>query len=210
MPTNPYFNLHADSGHTNEQDLIHDLTAEAIQITGIDVKYLPRTLQKKDTLFGEDVLSAFTSNYTIEMYIDSVESFEGDGDLLAKFGLDVKDELNLTVAVRRFEQLLADAGINKPREGDLIYFPLSKGLFEIKFVEDEAPFYPLGTLPTYKLRCQLFDYSSEKFTTGDADIDNVKRVDPEADLDPFADNVDIEKQADAILDFDVDNPFGRV
>lgn len=205
MAVNSYFNLQNDLNHTNEQDLIHQLNAEAIQIHGIDVVYLPRTLQKEDTLFGEDVLSAFTTSYTIEMFIDSIQSFDGEGDLLQKFGMIVKDELNLTVATRRFTEVTTMA---KPLEGDLIYFPLSKGLFEIKFVEDEQPFYPLGTLPTYKLRCELFDMSSEEFNTGITAIDNITRFDGETGADPFADNTNIQTEGDAIQDFTETSPFG--
>lgn len=207
MALNKYFNLQNDLNHTNEQDLIHKLVEESIQIMGIDVVYLPRELQKEDTLFGEDVISSFTETYPIEMYIESIESFEGEGDLLQKFGLAVKDEVNLTVATRRFEE---ETGMTVPREGDLIYFPLSKGMFEIKFVEDEQPFYPLGTLPMYKLRCELFDYSYEQIDTGDEDIDLVDRYDGVTDYDPFANNEEIETEADSVVDVDFNdqNPFG--
>lgn len=203
---NKYFNLQTDLKHTNEQDLIHQLTAESIQITGIEVVYLPRTLQNEDTIFGEDVISSFENNFPIEMYLDSIESFGGEGDLLQKFGMVVKDEVNLTVATRRFEE---ETDMPKPLEGDLIYFPLSGGLFEIKFVEDEQPFYPLGTLPMYKLRCELFDYSYETFDTGDDNIDdNIDRFDGTDLPDPFASNDAFEEAADSIVDFSDLNPFG--
>lgn len=210
MPVNKYFNtagLNLDN--TNEQTLINDLTAESIQINGLDIKYLPRTLQKEDSLFGEDILSSFTSNYDIEMYIDSVDSFGGEGDILEKFGLSVKDELNLTVSTPRFLEV---TGMPKPREGDLIYFPASKGLFEIRFVEDEEPFYPLGILPTFKIRCELFDYSAETFETGDATLDGLDDIiDPEhGGTDPYDDSVEIEAEGDSYIDFDEDSPFGNL
>lgn len=201
MTTNKYFK---NRGQTNEQNIIHDLNIEAIQIKGIDVKYIPRKMVKEDKLFGEDVLSSFVKAYDIEMFISSVDGFGGEGDLMASFGLSIKDELNLEVSTRRF---LKVTSMTKPLEGDLIYFPDSKGLFELKFVEDEEPFYPLGTLPTFKLRCELFDYSHETFTTGVPDIDDI--IDLET-TDTFGDNDDIETEADSILDdsFDNQNPFG--
>lgn len=210
MSVNKFFNVGGlNLDNSNEQSLIQKLTAESIQINGIDVKYLPRTLQKEDKLFGEDILSSFDANFDIEMFIDSVDSFEGEGDILEKFGYQVKDELNLTVSTSRFLEVV---GVDKPKEGDLIYFPLSKGLFEIKFVEDESPFYPLGTLPSYAIRCELFDYSSESFNTGDVTLDGLDDlIDPEhGGIDPFDTSDDIESEADNYIDFDESSPFGTL
>ena len=158
--------------HTsNEQQVVEDLTIETIKIHGQDMVYIPRTLVNKDELFGEDTISKFESGTEIEMFIESVDGFEGDGDFISKFGLEIKDSMSLVVSKKRFEQELA---MTRPKEGDLIYFPLSNGLFEIKFVEHENPFYQLGKLYTYKLSCELFQYSQEDIETGWSDVDTVE------------------------------------
>lgn len=158
-----------------EQDLLHDLTIETIKIHGRDMIYIPRTLVNEDQLFGEDTISKFENGVEIEMYIQSVDGFGGDGDFISKFGLEIRDSVDLVVAKRRFEESFAhEAEITRPREGDLIYFPMSKALFEIKFVEHENPFYQLGKLYTYKLSCELFTYSHEDMDTGFSEIDEVE------------------------------------
>jgi hypothetical protein len=181
MPTtNLYFNNYA---YTGEQNLIENLIIESIKIYGIEVFYLPRTLVKEDHLFGEDVLSKFEQAYPIEMYIKSVDGFQGDGDFLSKFGLEIRDEMVLTVARRRFgeEVSLGDTtpvdetdGVGRPAEGDLIYFPLNGKIFEVKFVEHEAIFYQMGSLQTYDLTLELWEYSHEELNTGVTDIDAIE------------------------------------
>jgi len=181
MPTtNLYFNNHA---FTQEQNLIEDLIIESIKIYGVEVYYMPRTLVKEDMLFGEDTLSKFEGAYPVEMYIKSVDGFTGDGDFLSKFGLEIRDEMVLTVARRRFGEEInpedttpvneAD-GIARPSEGDLIYFPLNGKVFEIKFVEHEAIFYQMGSLQTFDLTLELFEYSHEQINTGITDIDAIE------------------------------------
>ena len=168
MPTNLYFqNV---TSHA-EQELVNSLTSEVIQIHGMDVFYLPRTLVKEDLIMGEDVLSKFSTAYEIEMYLKTTEGFGGEGDLVSKFGLDVRDEVIFTVHKDRFE-LATD--LTKPLEGDLVYLPISKGLFEIKFVEHEQPFYQQSALPVYKLSCTKWEYASERIDTGITDIDTVE------------------------------------
>ena len=158
--------------HTsNEQQVVEDLTIETIKIHGQDMVYIPRTLVNNDELFGEDSISKFESGTEIEMFVESVDGFEGDGDFISKFGLEIRDSMSLVVAKKRFQQEL---GMSRPKEGDLIYFPLSNGLFEIKFVEHENPFYQLGKLYTYKLSCELFQYSQEDIETGWSDVDSVE------------------------------------
>ena len=167
MPKNPHF-----KPKQVENNLIHELTIESIQIYGHDMVYIPRVSVNQDTLFGEDTLSKFTEANTIEMYIDTVDGFQGEGDFISKFGLEIRDTIDLVVSKKRFEEVLGhDENITRPREGDLIYFPLSKGLFEIKFVEHENPFYQLGKLYVYKLSCELFAYSQEQIDTGYDDVD---------------------------------------
>jgi hypothetical protein len=166
-----------------EQRLVEDLIIESIKIYGIDVCYIPRTVVKKDFLFGEDVLSQFNHHYMIEMYIKNVDGFGGDGDFLSKFGLEIRDQMVLTVAQRRFhEEIGADEttptnetpGIDRPSEGDLIFFPLNNKLFEVKFVEHEAVFYQMGSLQTYDLTLELFEYSHEQINTGVDRIDSIE------------------------------------
>lgn len=181
MATNLYFNNHA---HQQQQWLIEDLVIESIKIYGIDCYYMPRTLVSEDTVWGEDTLSKFEDAYPLEMYVKNVDGFEGEGDFLSKFGLEIRDEMTLTVAQRRFgeEISLADSttptdattGIGRPSEGDLIYFPLNGKIYEVKFVEHEAIFYQMGSLQTYDLRCELFEYSHQELNTGVADIDAIE------------------------------------
>lgn len=166
-----------------EQTLIEDLIIESIRIYGLEVLYLPRTLVKKDELFGEDVLSKFEFAYPIEMYVKNVNGFEGEGDFLSKFGLQIRDEMTFTVSRRRWGEEIDVAastpvneavGAGRPMEGDLIYFPMNGKIFEIKFVEHEAIFYQMGSLQTYDLRCELWEYSHEELNTGIADIDAIE------------------------------------
>jgi len=168
MATNLYFN---NSSYA-EQELINSLTSEVIQIHGLDVFYIPRTIVKEDVLLGEDVLSKFSTAYEIEMYLKTTEGFGGDGDMVSKFGLDIRDEVIFTVHTDRFE-LATD--MVKPLEGDLIFLPMSKGLFEIKFVEHEQPFYQSGKNYSFDITCELYQYSEEQLDTGIADIDNIER-----------------------------------
>lgn len=173
MTVNQYFvSSYAGQG---EQSLVEDLIVESIQIHGRDMYYIPRENVAFDRLYGEDKLSAFTQAYTIEMYIKNVQQFGGDHEFISKFGLEVRDEIDLTLARRRFRQEVteSDATLIRPREGDLILFPLDQRLFEISFVEDKEVFFQVGTLFTYELRCRLFELGAETFSTGIDDIDNI-------------------------------------
>jgi len=214
MPTNPHIN---NFTNTPEQTLVEDLLIESIKFYGMDVHWIPRiTSSSPDQIFGEDTLASFSYNRMIEMYIKNVEGFEGQGDFLSKFGLDIRDQITFTVAIRRFEQL--ESGYSRPREGDLIYFPLNKKLFEIQFVEHESMFYPTGTLPVYDLRCELFAYNQQSINTGIDEIDQIALTtgprgqaftsNALAVTTDKEDNLSIEDRADAILDFSDSNPFG--
>ena len=175
MATNQYFNHHGTN--TPENRLIENLMIESIQTYGIDVYYLPRTLNNEDTLLGEDASSSYDSAHTIEMYIKTVDGFEGSGDFIAKWGLQIKDQITFTVAKRRWQELgLATDGRAKiPHEGDLIYFPITKALFQILFIEDEAIFYQTGQLQSYDMLCEMFTYSDQKFDTGIDELDAIER-----------------------------------
>ena len=219
MAVNFYFNNFTNSG---EQNLIEDLIIESIRIFGQDVWYLPRTLGAVDDLLNEDDLSIFNKAYMVEMYIKNVDGFEGEGDFLSKFGLQIRDSITFTMSQRKFLQDVAlyDEMV-RPNEGDLIYFPLNRKLFELKHVEHEAIFYQMGSLQTYDLKCDLFEFSNERFATGILEIDTLLDVyrttgvnanTAVANVESLsllgADNFTIETTADSILDFSESNPFG--
>lgn len=203
-----------------EQTLIEDLVIESIRIFGIDAWYMPRTLGAVDDLLNEDDLSTFNSAYMLEMYIKNVDSFEGEGDFLSKFGLQIRDSMTLTIAQRKFtEEVGAHNAAIRPKEGDIIYFPLNRKIFEIKHVEHESIFYQMGALQTYDLKVELFEWSNEVFNTGVPEIDtkwshlrttgvNDNTKDAIELIDPIADNKTIEDEADSFLDFSEENPWG--
>lgn len=168
MSINPFFNKNYSS--QSEQDLYDDLMEESIKIHGIDVQYLPRDIQKIDSVFQDVEVSRFTETHEIEMFVDSIEQFGGEGDFLSKFGVEIRDTLELTVMVNRFNTL----NIGRPKEGDLIYFPFNKQLFEVMFVEDEQIFYTLGKRFVYKIKLELFEYSNQIINTGIEDIDSIQ------------------------------------
>jgi len=176
MATNPYFNHHGTN--TPENRLIENLMIESIKTYGIDVYYLPRTLNNEDTLMGEDASASYNSAHTIEMYIKTVDGFEGSGDFIAKWGLQIKDQITFTVAKRRWQDLglSTDGRAKIPHEGDLIYFPITKALFQILFIEDEAIFYQTGQLQSYDMLCEMFTYSDQSFNTGIDTIDAIERT----------------------------------
>jgi len=174
MPTNHFFS----KGTVSEQYLYEDLIIEALQIYGHDVYYLPRTLVNKDELFGEDPLSKFTDAYMIEMYMDTVEGYEGEKEIITRFGLEIRDETTFTVSRRRWLDLVShDANListTQPNEGDWIYMPTQKRLFEISFVDIDDPFYQVDNIPVYKLYARTVEYSMEDLDTGVADIDAIE------------------------------------
>ena len=173
MPTNVYF----DTGTTSEQRLYEDLIIEQLKIYGQDVFYLPRKIANKDTIFGEDPASSFDDSYIIEMYVDNVDGYMGEQEIIKKFGLELRDDIVFTLSKARWETLVknnSDLTAERPQEGDLVYFPTTNAFFEIQFVEHEQPFYQQSNLPTYKLSCTRFEYSSERLDTGIAAIDSVE------------------------------------
>ena len=174
MPTNVYF----DTGTKPEQHLYEDLMIEQLKIYGQDVYYIPRTLVKEDNLLGEDVLSKFGDAYQIEMYFENVEGYEGEKEIMSKFGLQMNEDATFVVAKRRFEQLVSgDANLivkTRPNEGDLVYFPKVNKMFEISFVDHDDPFYQVHNVPAYKLKVKTFEYSSEDINTGIAEIDAIE------------------------------------
>ena len=173
MPTNVFFNNFTNS---QEQVLIEDLVIESIKIYGHDVFYCPRTLVNKDEIYGEDSISKYNTQYMVEMYVKNVMGFEGEGDFMSKFNLQVRDQMTLTIARRTFFDEIGNVeSIDRPQEGDLVYFPLNKKIFVVKFVEHEAIFYQMGALQTYDLTCELWEYSNEVLNTGINDIDKFQK-----------------------------------
>ena len=174
MPTNVYF----DTGTRPEQNLYEDLMIEQLKIYGQDVFYIPRTLVKEDNLFGEDTLSKFGDAYLIEMYFENIEGYEGEKEIMSKFGLQMQEDVTFVVARRRFEQLVShDSNLivkTRPNEGDLVYFPKVKKIFEITFVDHDDPFYQVHNVPAFKLKCKTFEYSSEDIDTGITEIDAIE------------------------------------
>ena len=173
MPTNVYF----DTGTTSEQRLYEDLIIEQLKIYGQDVYYLPRKIANKDTIFGEDPASSFDDSYIIEMYVDNVDGYMGEQEIIKKFGLELRDDIVFTLSKLRWETLIknnSDLTAERPQEGDLVYFPTTNAFFEIQFVEHEQPFYQQSALPVYKLSCTRFEYSSERLDTGISTIDNIE------------------------------------
>jgi hypothetical protein len=170
MPTNVFFSPNVRT----EQNLYEDLIIESLKLYGQDVYYIPRETITPDEILNEEY-SKYARAYMVEMYISNVDGFGGEGDLYTKFGLEIRDQASFIVSRRQFSRLVSidDNAIReeRPREGDLIYLPLSKGLFEIKFVEHESPFYQLSKLPTYEMQCELYEYSAEKFDTGIGALD---------------------------------------
>ena len=169
MALNPYFL----QGSRGEQRLVQSLINEHLKIYGQEVTYIPRKYVNQESIIEEVTSSKFDDNFAIEMYVNTYDGYSGAGDVLTKFGMSLRDEVELTVSRERFEEFIApfmDASddidlASRPREGDLIFFPLGQRLFEIKFVEHEDPFYQLGNNYVYKLKCELFEYEDEVIDT---------------------------------------------
>ncbi len=214
-------NVYFSHGTKNEQYLVEDIIVESLSIYGSDFYYIPRTLVSKDNILGEDRLSKFKNAYSIEMYLETVDGFEGQGAMIQKFGLMMEQSATLTVARRRWDQLVGRYGQTilptRPAEGDLLYFPLTNGLFEIKFVEHQDPFYQLGKLYVYRLSVELFQYASEKLETGLKEVDvfeSLKSFDQNVNSDvdvpnSYGDNNKFLDEKDGIV-FNTNNPFGDV
>ena len=181
-PLNPFFRQAVAS----EQRLVQDLVNEHLRMYGQEVYYMPRKYMGTDRIMRENILARFDDAYPIEAYIANVDGFQGSGDLMTKFGIRVTDEATFIISKERFQDYIGelasnidsaedrrlDSSFGRPMEGDLIYFPLTDSLFEIKFVEHESPFYQFGQLTTFELRCELFEYEQEVIDTGIGDIDD--------------------------------------
>ncbi len=171
-------NLYFSAGARSEQNLYEDLIIESIKIYGQDLYYLPRDLVNVDDVFREDPVSSFNSNYLLEMYVDNIDGFDGEGDLFTKFGVEIRDQVTFTVSKRRWQQTVMryDNEIQgiRPLEGDLVFTPFSKKIFQIMHVEHEQPFYQLNNLPVFKLQCELFEYNDEDFDVNNDAIEQLE------------------------------------
>jgi hypothetical protein len=239
MSTNFYFNNFQSS---QEQSLFENLIIESIRIYGHDVKYIPRRMDNIDHLYGTDPTAYFDTTYEVEMYINSIDGFTGDGNFMSKFGLEIRDQVTFTIAQRVFNEevdVYEAVTLHRPREGDLIFFPLNSKCFQIKYVNNKPYFYQLGALQTFELTCELFEYSGERFDTGIEAIDSIQQkfsldildygikdedgfyIKDEDDnyivnekynlqtIDPTADNDLIQNESDEFLDFSEYDPFSE-
>ena len=166
------------NGSAQEQKTIENLIVETIEIYGQDIYYVPRTIVNKDTVFGEDSDTKFESAKAIRAYVNNVEGWEGQGELLSKFGVRIEDKTTFIFSRDKFKEHVDDSTVlnveGRPNEGDLIWFPTTKHLFQIMFVEAEKPFYQLGKGYVWECQCELFEYSDEEIDTGIADLDAIE------------------------------------
>ena len=177
MPLNPFFL----QGSASEQRLVQDLINEQLKIYGVEVFYMPRKFVGTDNVIKENVVARFDDSFALEAYVQNYEGFAGSGDLMTKFGVRTTDELTLVISRERYDDFVSvfyqdgedeTKLTSRPKEGDLIYFPLSDSLFEVKFVEHEQPFYQLGKLYMYQLTCELYEYEDAVIDTSITEIDN--------------------------------------
>ena len=221
MATNTFFNNYS---RTSEQELIDDLVIESIRVYGVDIIYITKAIKGRDNIFNEDDFPEYNETFEFETYVKNMEGFEGDGDFLSKFGLEIRDQLTLTVANRTFERFVTreETSIIRPQEGDLIYFPLNEKIFEITYVEHESVFYQMGKTRTYDMTCELLEYSNQRFNTGRPTIDNyfaayntdiyvsnTATLNAISTTDDLARNYDFEIEGDSILDFSEVDPFSE-
>jgi len=208
MPLNQYFTNYTAN---NEQDLVEGMIIENIQIKGLNIKYIPRTHQNFDELYGEDPTSSFQSYKEIEMYVQSVDGFGGDSSMFSNFGIEISQTATITVSKKRFSEEYPD--LVRPKEGDLLFMPITNALLEIKFVEAESPFFQHGKQYVWDLKCELYVYSYEDFETG-SEVDDLiaDTIPDEFNLDTstekYGKNDDIVELVETEITYDPRNPFG--
>lgn len=159
-----------------EQGLIEDLCIESISIYGHSIYYCPRKINARDEIFNEDTISSYVKAYEFDVYIKSFDNYEGDGTFLSKFNLEIRDQVTFAIARRTFaNEIGTQEFIDRPQEGDLIYSPMMRRLFIIKYVSNTPIFYQMGALQIWDVVCETFEYSNERFDTGIAAIDAIER-----------------------------------
>ena len=223
MATNVYFRNY---DNFNEQNLIDDLVIESIQVYGIDIDYISGEFNKNtDAIFNENDTPLYDEMYEFEVYVKNVDGFEGEGDFMSRFGLEIRDTVTFAVAIRTFERHVTrkDAEKVRPKENDIIWMPLNQKMYRITYVEHESVFYQSGALQVYDMKCELMEYSNERFDTGRYEIDHyfddvttvmtgnnaVTTLTQLANTDPISQNFDFESVADDILDFSEIDPFSE-
>ena len=223
MATNVYFRNY---DNFNEQNLIDDLVIESIQVYGIDIDYISGEFNKdRDVIFNENDTPLYDEMYEFEVYVKNVDGFEGEGDFMSRFGLEIRDTVTFAVAIRTFERHVTrkDAEKIRPKENDIIWMPLNQKMYRITYVEHESVFYQSGALQVYDMKCELMEYSNERFDTGRYEIDHyfddvttvmtgnnaVTTLTQLANTDQISQNFDFESTADDILDFSEIDPFSE-
>mgnify|MGYP003334118764 CR=1 FL=1 len=219
--------------------MLENLIIESIKIYGQDMFYIPRKLNNYDSIYGADDQSSYEDSYPIEMYIKSINGFSGDGNFMAKFGVEIRDQVIFSMAQRIFTE---EVGVNtnqvRPNEGDLIYFPLNKKCFIIRYVNKFEMFYQLGALQTWEVTCEVFEYAGENMNTGIPEIDRLQKefsvnmldwiiktedgfnlTDEEGNLIVLegynltdlvkAENDEIQRESDQFVDFSAVDPFSE-
>jgi hypothetical protein len=179
MPTSPYFPTYY-AGHSGEQGLAQDLVDEQIKLFGTDIYYIPRVALKDNTL-NEVRYSKYQEHFQIEMLLQNVMGFGDNAEFISKFGLRITDEIIFRVSTRRWDQEVADHNPtitveSRPNEGDLLYFPLTKDIYEIKFVGKEEPFFQFGKIQFYAITAEIYEVGSDSFETGVEEIDDVEEL----------------------------------
>ena len=179
MPTSPYFPTYY-AGHSGEQGLAQDLVDEQIKLFGTDIYYIPRIALKDNTL-NEVRYSKYQEHFQIEMLLQNVMGFGDNAEFISKFGLRITDEIIFRVSTRRWDEEVADHNPtitveSRPNEGDLLYFPLTKDIYEIKFVGKEEPFFQFGKIQFYAITAEIYEVGSDSFETGVEEIDDVEEL----------------------------------
>lgn len=212
-PSNPYFQFY---NNTAEQNLFEDIAVESIRNHAHDVFYLPRTGVNKDNLLNEFEIAKFEEALPIEVYVKNFDAFEGEGQLMSKFGFEARDQMTLVMSIRSYNQFVKPiTAKTRPHEGDCIFIPMLNVAYQIKFVNESAVFYGMGKLYTWEITCELLEYTNEQFVTGNPVIDD--RYPPFENTssntyslenyDDNADNTSIQGESDDVLDFTELDPF---
>lgn len=209
MPINPRFNFYSAN---NEQTLYEDMFIESIQCYGFNTYYLPQQMNDFDEVLRESPSKTYKQAIEIEAYLKSNMKFDGDGKFLAmETGLNIRDQTIFTVAQKTFKEL---TGLDRPREGDLVYLPLDKKVYEIKFVDHQDIFYQLGKLISWDIQCELMEYNGQEFNTGIPEIDAIST---EVEMDGLEDDQiedwidqssEIQPIANNYIDWSEKDPFG--
>lgn len=205
-----------------EQMLVDDLITECLSMYGHTVFYLPRSIVSKDEIWAEDNLSRYRTAYGFDMYIKSYDSYEGDGTFLSKFNLEVRDQITFTVSRTAFGNEIASdrPDIQRPREGDLVYSSMLRRMFVIKYVNNNAVFYQMGSLQVWDIVCEVWEYSNERFDTGNEEIDSIEKkysisnvtsntAYEAAMTDVYAQNQEFQEEGTSIIDWTSVDPFSE-